>query len=196
MNTDLIEGTFCECFITGYLSVINSNTNTLFMTTENILYTDGHEVTVTDSTFRVRKHSYRLEGISRHGFSIIKPSRVPAFILSGIGLLVLAMGISNLRPEINFTMSLFTYQVSLNTLLVVAGGSLIFIGSILIILMKERYGVRIVTAEGEKNVIVSDRREYVSMIVEALNKAFINTMNRSGKSEMGSSHLKMKVSSR
>jgi hypothetical protein len=31
--------------------------------------------------------------------------------------------------------------------------------------------VRIATAEGEKNVIVSERKEYVNMIVEALDYA-------------------------
>jgi hypothetical protein len=74
---------------------------------------------------------------------------------------------------------------------------LIFTGTMFAVLTKERYGVKIVTAEGEKNVIVSDRREYVTMIVDALNKAFIKTVNQSGKSEgNNSSGLKMKVSSR
>jgi hypothetical protein len=166
------------------------------MSSENILYTDGHEVTVTDSTFRVRKHSYRLDGITRHGFSIIKPSRIPAFIMSGVGLLVLAMGISNLRPQINFTITLLSIPITLNTLLVIGGCALIFMGTMLAVLTKERYGVKIVTAEGEKNVIVSDRREYVTMIVDALNKAFIKTVNQSGRSESNASGLKMKVSSR
>lgn len=166
------------------------------MTSENILYTDGHEVTVTDSTFRVRKHSYHLDGITRHGFSIIKPSRIPAFILSGVGLLALAVGISNLRPEVNFTVNLLSIQITLNNLLVIGGCALIFMGTMLAALTKERYGVKIVTAEGEKNVIVSDRREYVTMIVEALNKAFIKTVGHSGRSESNSSGLRMKVSSR
>ena len=166
------------------------------MTTENILYTDGHDVTVTDSTFRVRKHFYRLEGITRHSFSIIKPSRVPAFIFSGLGLMILAIGISNLKPEINFVLSVFGYSFSLNTLLVIQGCALIAVGIALAILMKERYGVRIVTAEGEKNVIVSDRREYVSMIVDALNKAFIKMVNKANKIQSEGSHLKMKVSPR
>jgi hypothetical protein len=73
---------------------------------------------------------------------------------------------------------------------------LIIIGLLLGILMKERYGVKIVTAEGEKNVIVSDRREYISMIVDALNKAFIKTVNKAEKIHSGVSNLKMKVSPR
>lgn len=164
------------------------------MSNENILYTDGHEVTVTDSTFHVRNHAYRLEGITRHGFSIIKPSRIPAFILSGVGLLVLAMGISNLRPEVNFTVTLFAIPITLNTLLVVGGCLLIFTGTMFAVLTKERYGVKIVTAEGEKNVIVSDKREYVTMIVDALNKAFIKTVGQRNREE--ATGLKMKVSPR
>lgn len=167
------------------------------MTTENILYTDGHDVTVTDSTFRVRKQFYRLEGITRHSFSIIKPSRVPAFIFSGLGLLVLALGISNLKPSVNYIFTVLGYSLTLNTLLVIQGCALILIGISLALVMKERYGVKIVTAEGERNVIVSDRREYISMIVDALNKAFIKTVNPHGHLQNSPlSSLKMKVSPR
>lgn len=141
------------------------------MTTENILYTDGHDVTVTESTFQVRKNLYRLEGIVHHGFHIIKPNRVPAFILSGLGLLIVGLGISNLSPEINFSINVYSYKVTINTILLVSGILLILIGTLISILMKERYGVRISTAEGEKNVVVSERREYVNMIVEALDQA-------------------------
>ena len=165
------------------------------MNTENILYTDGHEVTVTDSTFRVRKHSYRLEGIIRYGFSIIRPSKIPAFLLTGLGLLSLALGISNLRPDISFTYSISGFTLNQNTLLVILGIASIAIGSLVVILSKERYGLKIATAQGERNVIVSERREYISMIVDALNKAYIKAVG-AGKIESRTPSLKMNVSHR
>ena len=36
----------------------------------------------------------------------------------------------------------------------------------------ERYAVSITTAEGEKNVVISKRKEYITQIVHALNEAF------------------------
>ncbi len=141
------------------------------MTTENILYTDGHKVTVTDSTFRVKKNHYRLAGVTHYGFHIIKPNRVPAFIISGLGVVVIGLGIYNLTPPIEYVLNVYSYTLSLNHLFLIAGITLILISILISTLLKERYGVRISTAEGEKNVVVSERREYVSMIVEALEQA-------------------------
>lgn len=141
------------------------------MTTENILYTDGHEVTVTDSTFKVKKNHYRLAGVTHYGFHIIKPNWMPAFIISGLGVVVIGLGIYNLTPPIDYVLNVYSYTLSLNHLFLIAGITLILISILIGTLLKERYGVRISTAEGEKNVVVSERREYVSMIVEALEQA-------------------------
>jgi hypothetical protein len=152
------------------------------MTTERILYTDGHDVTVTDSTFRVRKHFYRLDGITRHNFSIIKPNRIPGLFLIGLGLIALATGIAG-GQQSNFQIQVASVVIGSQILLSVGGALLIVAGIVVMIAMREKYGVRIVTAEGEKDVLVSDRREYVSMVVEALNKAFINMLRKSGRDE-------------
>jgi hypothetical protein len=40
--------------------------------------------------------------------------------------------------------------------------------------LREKYAVRIYTAEGEKNVVVSASREYISQIIDALNRAFLD----------------------
>jgi hypothetical protein len=45
-------------------------------------------------------------------------------------------------------------------------------------LMKDRYAVRIATAAGEKNVLVSRKKEYIEQIVEALNRAFFHFVSR------------------
>ena len=66
---------------------------------------------------------------------------------------------------------------------IISGIVLILAGFIISLVMKEKYGVHIVTAEGERDVLVSERREYVSMVVEALNKALLNLMRKSGKDE-------------
>jgi hypothetical protein len=161
------------------------------------LYTDGHDVTVTDSTFRVRKHFYRLDGITRHGFSIIKPNKIPGLIITAFGFAVVAGGISNWmwtsQPEI----SILSFPIGLKVLSIIGGCLFILGGFIVMLAMKEKYGVHIVTAEGEKDVLVSERKEYVSMVVEALNKAFLNMLRKSGKDEKRvEPPLGMSVSSR
>ncbi len=47
---------------------------------------------------------------------------------------------------------------------------------------KERYAVSITTAEGERNVVVSDRKEYITQIVHALNEAFFAKFDNTGSS--------------
>jgi len=166
------------------------------MTTENILYTDGHDVTVTDVTLHVRNSHYNLEGITRHGVSIIKPNRILVWAAISIGALVFAAGISNLIQNNGLIISAFTIQLGLKQLMIIAGIIIFLTGIVLLIVQKEKYGVQIVTAEGEKHVLVSPRKEYVSMVVEALNKAFIGTLKKNGNSEERSSNIKMAVSSR
>ena len=153
------------------------------MTTERILYTDGHNVTVTESTFRVRKHFYRLDGITRHSFSIIRPSKLPGIFITGLGVLAIAVGISAVSLPSDFVLNIYSVTVGPNILFLIGGCILILSGSLLIGFVKEKYSVRIVTAEGEKHVLVSDRREYISMVVEALNKAFLNMIRKTGREE-------------
>ena len=121
------------------------------MTTERILYTDGHDVTVTDSTFRVRKHFYKLDGITRHGFSIIKPNRIPGLFFIGLGLIALTIGLSSVGQESNFAIRMSSTVLGSKVILSACGGTFILAGIVLMIAMKEKYGVHIVTAEGEKD---------------------------------------------
>jgi hypothetical protein len=153
------------------------------MTTERILYTDGHDVTVTESTFRVRKSFYRLDGITRHSFAIIRPNRLPGIFLIGLGLLAVAIGMSNVSLKAEFSINLFSLVLGAKTLFLIGGFIVILAGALLMGFMREKYGVHIVTAEGERDVLVSDRREYVSMVVEALNKAFLNMLRKTGRDE-------------
>ena len=60
-----------------------------------------------------------------------------------------------------------------------AAGIIFFISGMAIMFsQKEKYAVRIFTAEGEKNVVVSQSREYISQIVDALNRAYLDLMKK------------------
>jgi len=147
------------------------------MTTEKIYYTDGHHVTITDSNFQVNNNLYRLDGIIQHAFAVIRPNRVPVIILLTLGVVFLTLGIFDVIParfigELEFMSLIVTTRI----LSIFFGSLLIVAAAIVLAAVKEKYAIQIVTAEGEKEVIVSKRREYVALIVEALNRAFMNVV--------------------
>lgn len=139
-------------------------------TTEGrVIYTDGDKVTVTDSTFYVRKQDYRLDGIIKHGLYVMRPSRVPAILLVLIGLVLMLAGFAEWIPADTMRdVVIGGTAFGVNTVAMAVGGLLALIGVITIGLLRDRYAVRISTAEGEKNVVVSSRKDYIAQIVDAL----------------------------
>jgi hypothetical protein len=145
------------------------------MMPKKVLYTDGHEVTVTDSSFQVKKTLYMLSGITKHGFTIIHPDRLPAFLVLLIGSMLITLGALNMIPQRTVPdIQFLSFDWTANTLAIGVGIVIAVMGIVGMILMHDRYAVRIATAEGEKNVLVSSRREYIEQIIDALNKAFID----------------------
>jgi hypothetical protein len=143
------------------------------MIPDKVLYTDGRGITVTDSTFQVNKTSYNIEGITKHGLFVLRPERLPGLLLLIVGFLVAVVGILNLIPSSFIGDTQVNGEtVSVNNVAIWAGGALALIGLIILAVVRERYAVRIATAEGEKDAVVSDKKEYISQIVNALNEAF------------------------
>src|SRR5258706_6625169 len=66
------------------------------MMPEKVLYTDGHEVTVTDTFFRVKKALYYLSGITKHGLLIIHPYRGAPFLALLLGAMLITTGAMHL----------------------------------------------------------------------------------------------------
>lgn len=136
---------------------------------DRVVYTDGDKVTVTDSTLHVRKHDYKLDGIIKHGLYVMRPSRWPAIILVLLGLTLMVAGFADWIPADAINEPVVSGEaIDINTLATIAGGVLALIGVIAIGLLRDRYAVRISTAEGEKNVVVSSRKDYIAQIVDAL----------------------------
>lgn len=152
------------------------------MIPDKVIYTDGRDVTVTDSKFQVKNHEYKLNGITRCVLYVMKPERTPGilFLLVGLGLIVcgfLNVFTPNLFPDISFGNNTFTANVVASWL----GASLALVGILIIAVVKERYAVRIATAEGEKDAVISSKKEYVTQIVDAINQAvsFVRTKTAS-----------------
>src|ERR1041385_9553178 len=120
------------------------------METNRVLYyTDGHEVSVTDSGFKVRKTLYQLNGITRHGFSIISPMRAPFTVLMVIGAITFICGAMNFLPQAWMgSVSIFGFNLLVNSVMMTVGTLLFIVGMLVMLQLKEKYAVRIFTAEG------------------------------------------------
>ncbi len=142
------------------------------MVGDKVIYTDGHDVTVTDSTLQVKKNEYRLNGVTKCGLLVLRPNRVPGVVLLILGLGLVVVGLMQLIPTgaVPDT-EIAERSFGINTVAVWIGAALALVGILILGLMKERYAVRIATAEGERNAVVSDRRDYISQIVDAINQA-------------------------
>lgn len=154
------------------------------MKADNVLYTDGHDVTVTDSMFQVKKKWYQLSGITKHGLSILHPDRFPAILLLLLGSIIEVVGAAELIPSALISnVRIQGTWLTANEIAMAIGIVLLLTGAVLMWTLKERYAVSITTAEGEKNVIVSERKEYVTQIVHALNEAFFARLSDAGSTE-------------
>jgi hypothetical protein len=112
-----------------------------------------------------------LNGITKLGLWTIRPDRWPAVLLLVLGILAAVAGYMHYLPAtLDFEANGRYYQA--NTVALWAGGVLIVLSILALALTKERYAVRIGTAEGEKNAVVSYKREYILQIVDALHSAF------------------------
>ena len=153
------------------------------MIPEKVIYTDGHDVTVTDTTLQVKNHEYKLNGVTKCGMMVLQPQRAPGIILLVIGIgLIIAGAMQAINPawvpDTEIAGKLFTA----NTLALWIGGALALIGLLVLGMTRQRYAVRIATAEGEKDAVVSDKKEYIHQIVDAINQAvtYVRTQTSSG----------------
>lgn len=148
------------------------------MTPDKVLYTDGHDVTVTDTSLQVKKQEYKILGITKCVFMVKRPERAPGIVLTVLGLALLICGLLQVfNPQQIPGLRIGNQLYEANTVALWAGGILTFLGILLIALVRERYAVRIATAEGEKDAVVSSKREYITQIVDAINQSvsFVRT---------------------
>lgn len=139
--------------------------------TEEILYTDGQDVVITLSTLQVRDRFYRMKSIRKFGLTILEPFRLPGIVIFLIGALLAFAGMASAMPaDILPDVMISGQMIDANTLAVWLGAILSLAGLLFVLLVRQRYAVRIATVDGEKNAVVSTRKEYVDEIVSALTR--------------------------
>jgi len=148
------------------------------MEQNKFLYSDGKEVFVTQSTLQTKKKLYRLKGITDFGLSVLRPNRIPGLIVFLIGATIAADGFLYFLPASFFEFLSIPTAYSQSNILIPIGIFIAVIGLALMVLIRRRYAVRIETAEGKKDAVVSKRKEYVDLILNAMRKGKTSSASR------------------
>ena len=142
------------------------------MVEDSVLYTDGHGVKVTTSQFIVGKAQYLIKGISDVRVDIKHAQRIPAVILSLLGLVAIVTGLAHLYSNVAMEpLYVGDYMITANHLAIIIGVVLMIPGIIWLAALHDRYAIHMTTAEGDKEPIVSEKRDYIRQIATALYKA-------------------------
>jgi hypothetical protein len=147
------------------------------MATDTIYYTDGHAVVVTDKSFKVNRREFKLPGITRHSLTQIKPYRAPGVLTLIVGISMFLIGLLEFEflPSVSaIKVQVIDVLIGIDIISMAAGVLVVFVGFLLIIAAKPKFAVRISTAEGDLNAVVSRRSEYIHQIIDGLNRAFMS----------------------
>ncbi len=139
--------------------LISNPQTPLTMTQDGVIYTDGHEVKVTQNQFIIGKTEYLLNGITSIRLFTIRGNKLPAVILILLGVLAVLIGWRQLLSgEINSAQA-GAHVLTYNQLAVLRWRVLFVLGVLLFALVQDKYAVRITTAEGEKDALVSTKKD-------------------------------------
>lgn len=148
---------------------------------DKVLYSDGTVVTVTERILQVKKTGYDLTGITKYGLSILQPVRLPWLAILAIGITIVVAGGMKVIPS-TWIAEGYVDEILItgNLVAILLGSALVMMAVGFLLSLSERYAVSITTADGEHNVVVSRRKEYVTCIVNALNSAFFSRIKTQG----------------
>jgi hypothetical protein len=139
---------------------------------EDVLYTDGHNIRVTPQQLIVGQTEYLLRGITNLRVQTIRANMAPPIILIILGIGSAVMGFMHMfREQSAIDIESVNKIMGPNEIAMIIGGILFILGVIWALAAHEKYAVRVTTAEGEKNVVVSTKKDYVNQIVSAINRA-------------------------
>lgn len=142
------------------------------MKEEEIIYTDGHGVKITREKFSVEDREFYLNGITSIDLQRIPAGNTPNVILFILGALCILAGSLELFNNFSYATSEAVYFVNSNMLVIGLGVLLLIAGIIRMVIAKDKYAVKIGTAEGEKKPFMSKDREHAAIIAASLKKAY------------------------
>lgn len=144
----------------------------------SVIYTDGHGVKITDSTFYVHRQQYSLDGIKEIKLLKMPSRKAPGIIMFIIGFALMLLGSLEALGDFAYTTAQNIVTVNADMVAIVAGVILVILAILVSIMTKSKYAVKITTAEGEKRPLESKNKEYVAHVVNALKRAYYKYIRR------------------
>ena len=135
------------------------------MIQDGVIYTDGHDVKVTPHQLIVGKTEYLLAGVTAIRLVTLRGNKMPPILFILLGIAGIVVGWKQLLS------GAISAGITLNQLAVYAGAILFILGALWFGLVHDKYAVRITTAAGEKDAVVSTKKDYINQIVSALQEA-------------------------
>lgn len=148
-------------------------------TPKTLYFTDGCNVTVTGEDFQVKNVNYPIAGIFSHRVHVVMPQRGPFTVLTALGAFVFICGAFDFLPaDLSKSISLYGVPVVANGMIMVLGIVVMFLGMFAMFHLRDKYVFKVSTPSGEKTALVSHKREYVNQIIDALNHAHLNHLEK------------------
>lgn len=139
---------------------------------DTTIYSDGKGTKVTTHEFITRDAIYLVQGIIDARMHRVKMSAIPSVFCIVAGLFAVILGAFHLlpgQPDDNFYLG--TIVLTPNRISALLGFFFIFSGVIGLLTRHKKYTVHIVTAEGERDTIISTQKIYIRRIVLAIRRA-------------------------
>ena len=138
---------------------------------DSIIYTDGHGTRVTTHEFVAGDSKYLIQGIVDARMNRVYSSVMPAIVCLLFGVIFAALGYFRMLDNQELNLTIGSIYMTASRIAGILGFILIFIGVLGLLWRHKKYSVHITTAEGERDPIVSNKKDYVRQIVSALNNA-------------------------
>lgn len=138
----------------------------------DIIYTDGHGVKITREKFHVEDKEFYLNGITSIDLQRVPAGNLSSILLFILGFLAIMAGSLKVFSDAGFTVQDSIYVMNSNIVAIGIGVALILAGILRMIMAKDKFAVKIGTAEGEKKPFVTSNREHAAIIVASLKKAY------------------------
>jgi hypothetical protein len=136
------------------------------------IYTDGHGTKVTTQEFVTRDAIYLIRGIIDARMNQVTMSIIPAVFCIAAGLFAIVIGAMHLlqgQPDDNFHLG--SLVLTPNRIAALLGFLFVFSGIVALLTRHKKYTVHIVTAEGERDTLISAQKVYVRRVVLAIRRA-------------------------
>ncbi len=139
---------------------------------EEIIYTDGHGIKITDRNFYTKDQTYLIEGITDVRLIRRPAATWPVILLFLLGVAGMLAGAYEMLANQTLTFTDSVYVVDTNTVALVTGIVFVLLSIVVFVMTRDRYAVGIRTAEGMRQPVKSKKKEYARHLVNLLQSAY------------------------